>query len=367
MTNSALSAHRPAGATHEHGENHEHGAHAQVRRDYFLWGTSAVLIATYASYFLLPSVALATPALTTFSESIVELIHTIWWSLLVGMIFVGVLGQVPREMVISAMGRSGTVSGMLRAVFAGVLLDLCSHGILFVGSKLYERGVSVGQVVAFLIASPWNSIVLTLLLWQLVGFQWMLVFVLLSMTVGLIAGLLFDMFVRRKILPPNPNAISIPPTYSFWKEAKDGLRHFRPSRAWTKSVAKTGLLESRLIMRWIFFGIILAALVRAIIPTEMFGTLFGPTLAGLGLTIIVATILEVCSEGSMPVATDILTRAGAAGNSFAFLMTGVSTDYTEILILRETTKSWKIPLFLPLVTVPQVVLLGWLLNQFPVT
>jgi hypothetical protein len=44
-------------------------------------------------------------------------------------------------------------------------------------------------------------------------------------------------------------------------------------------------------------------------------------------------------------------------------MTGVSTDYTEILILKETTKSWKIPFFLPLITVPQVLIIAWIMNQ----
>ncbi|MDP7477020.1 MAG: hypothetical protein QF442_01065, partial [Candidatus Peribacteraceae bacterium] len=82
------------------------------------------------------------------------------------------------------------------------------------------------------------------------------------------------------------------------------------------------------------------------------------------LTLIVATILEVCSEGSVPVAADLFTRAGAPGNSFAFLMTGISTDYTEILSIKETTKSWKISFFLPLVTVPQVVVLALILNQW---
>ena len=33
-----------------------------------------------------------------------------------------------------------------------------------VGAKLYERGASIGQVMAFLIASPWNSFSLTLTL-----------------------------------------------------------------------------------------------------------------------------------------------------------------------------------------------------------
>jgi hypothetical protein len=43
-------------------------------------------------------------------------------------------------------------------------------------------------------------------------------------------------------------------------------------------------------------------------------------------------------------------------------MTGVSTDYTEIMVLRDTTKSWKIALFLPLLIVPQVIVIAWLIN-----
>ena len=60
----------------------------------------------------------------------------------------------------------------------------------------------------------------------------------------------------------------------------------------------------------------------------------------------------------------LMNRAGAPGNSFTFLMAGVATDYTEIMSIRETTKSWRIALFLPLITVPQVMLIGAVLNQF---
>jgi len=83
---------------------------------------------------------------------------------------------------------------------------------------------------------------------------------------------------------------------------------------------------------------------------------------GLIFTLIAATIIEVCSEGSTPLAADLLTRAKSPGNSFAFLMAGVSTDYTEIMVLREATRSWKIALFLPLITVPQIFLIAWLVN-----
>ena len=125
-----------------------------------------------------------------------------------------------------------------------------------------------------------------------------------------------------------------------------------------------GLKESRMVLRWILFGVLLASLVRAFVSPDQFELLFGPTVLGLAITILTATVLEVCSEGSTPIAADILTRAGAPGNSFAFLMGGVATDYTEIMILRETTRSWKIALFLPLITLPQVILLGWLINVY---
>ena len=45
-------------------------------------------------------------------------------------------------------------------------------------------------------------------------------------------------------------------------------------------------------------------------------------------------------------------------------MAGAATDYTEILSLRETTRSWRATLALPLISTPQVVLLGWLIQQF---
>ena len=73
-------------------------------------------------------------------------------------------------------GKGGSFKGILRTAGAGVLLDLCFHRILMVAIKLYERGVSAGQVIAFLLASPWDSFSLTLVLIDLIGFFWTMVF-----------------------------------------------------------------------------------------------------------------------------------------------------------------------------------------------
>ncbi len=299
-----------------------------------------------------------------FASGVTELLGTMWWGVVVGIVFIGLLSRVPRELVMSVLGTRNGLRGILRATMAGVLLDLCSHGILMVGAKLYERGASLGQVMAFLIASPWNSFSLTLILWSLIGFKWTMTFLVLSMVIGIISGVIFDALVTKGVLPDNPNRHEPVADFKVWPEFKKLLAgiSFKPEAV--GRMLWEGAIESKMVLRWMLLGVILAALIRAVIPAEVFQVYFGVTGVGLLLTLLFATVLEVCSEGSAPIAADILTRAGAVGNSFAFMMTGVSTDYTEILVLRQVTKSWKIALFLPLVTVPQVILVAIFLNQF---
>ena len=298
----------------------------------------------------------------TLADSVYELINTMWWGVLLGIFMLALLSKIPREFVMAVLGTNSGGGGIFRATAAGVMLDLCNHGILMVGSKLYERGASIGQVMAFLIASPWNSLSLTIVMIALIGIGWTLAFIVLSMLIAIVAGIIFDYLVDRKVLPANPSSSDLPKDFQFWKELKTGLANADYSLKMAGEMAIEGIKDSRMVLRWLLFGVILAGLIRAFMSPEQYGTYFGPTLAGLGLTIIAATIIEVCSEGSTPIAADLLTRAGAPGNSFAFLMTGVSTDYTEIMVMRDATKSWKIALFLPLLTVPQIVVISWLMN-----
>lgn len=299
--------------------------------------------------------------LSVMASAIFELMNTIWWGLMLAALFVGLLDHIPQQWVSKVLGRGDSFGGILRATCAGVLLDLCSHGILMVGMKLYQRGASLGQVMAFLIASPWNSLSLTLILWALIGWQWTLAFVFLSMLVGIVAGLLINVLERSEYLPANPfvNGGDEEPSLSV-VEAWCGIRwrwSLVPEIFWQ------GLKGSRMVLRWVFLGLLIAAVIRAFVPLELFQNLFGATAMGLGMTLLAATVIEVCSEGSTPIAADIFHRAAAPGNSFAFLMTGVSTDYTEIMSLKDTTRSWWAALALPLVTLPQIVIIAWLLNQ----
>lgn len=334
--------------------------------DWLLWGSAILIVPAYLLHWLAADAISALPWLKTFTTAIFELMNKMWWGLLIGIAAVGILAKVPRDLVVGALGKTGTLVGLFRATAAGTLLDLCSHGILLVGMQLYRRGASLGQTMAFLIASPWNSLSLTIILVSLIGLKWTLVFLVLSLVIAIISGAIFEGLVKAGTLPGNPHRTELPEDFRLFPEIRKRFRRLKMSRALLLDMGRHGLSESRMILRWIFFGTVLAGVIRATLTAETFGAWFGPTLAGLILTLVATTLIEVCSEGSSPIAADLLNRGGAPGNAFTFLMAGVATDYTEILSLRETTRSWKIALFLPLVTVPQIVLLGWLLNRYAV-
>lgn len=286
-----------------------------------------------------------------------------WWGVLAGILAVGILSHIPREMVLKVIGKPGGANGILRAAFAGLLLDLCSHGILLVGTKLYERGASFGQMAAFLIASPWNSFSLTLILLALVGWKWTVIFILASFAVAIVAGYIIQILENRGKITPNPSTPNVPSDYRLLPDLKRLISEIHWNPGLPFRLLSRGFQDGAMILRWMLFGIVLASAIRALIPLETYQAIFAPTLLGLGFTLLAATIIEVCSEGATPIAADILKLANAPGNAFAFLMAGVATDITEILAIRGLTGSWRKTLIIPLFTLPQILLLGYLMNQ----
>jgi uncharacterized membrane protein YraQ (UPF0718 family) len=355
-------SHEAAPACHDGTVADDNCCETPARRDWLFWGSLAIVAVAYPVGAFMQHEHHS--AIGVFTGGIFELFNRMWWGILIGIVFVGILGRIPRELVMGMLGREGGLASLGRATLAGVFLDLCSHGILAVGMKLYERGASAGQVMAFLLASPWNSFSLTLILFGLIGVGWTLLFILLSLVIGLITGWVFDALVRRGQLPANPYQDLLEeqrPLSQLWPEFRDSIRF---SASGSLDILREGFAGSRVVIRWSLFGLVLAGLIRALVPEEAFATWFGATIGGLWLTLLATTIIEVCSEGSTPIAADLMNRAGAPGNSFTFLMAGVATDYTEVMSIKDTTSSWKIALFLPLVTVPQVMLIGAVLNQF---
>ncbi len=329
--------------------------------DPIMHGSLTIIIVSIVLYF---SNLVNWQPFSVFAKAQMEILSDMSWGLILGLISVGLMNKIPREYFTAIMGRGDKFGDIVKASIAGVVLDMCNHGILVITGKLYERGLSTPQVLTFLISSPWNSLSLTFILIAMIGLKWTLVFTLASMVIAIISGLVFISMTKAGFLPDNPNACDLPDDLNVWQDFKSRIKGWKPSLKWAKDIAHDGWKDGQMIIRWILFGALLAAALRAFVPPEIFSEYLGPSLIGLLVTLALATIVEICSEGSAPIAAEIMNTGGAAGNGFTFLMAGVATDYTEILVVRQFTGSWKIALCIPLVTVPQILILGYLFNVF---
>ena len=338
-----------------------HGSGGQ-KKDYFFITIMVLGVLFYLGHLLNMSLSFTEDSMAHLFHSFYDVFNVMFLGIILGIIFVGVLGKIPREYITSVLGKPHSKMGVFRAALAGLALDLCSHGILMVGMQLYKKGASLGQVMSFLIASPWNSLSLTVILISLIGIKWTLAFIFLSWVIAIISGFIFDALEKKKILPMNPNQAEIREDFHFWQNIKKDLKAYSFSVKGILELLIAGVKDSKIIIKWVIFGALLSSFINVFVDQELFQQYFGPTLLGLITTLFFTTILEVCSEGATPLAADIMNRASAPGNSFTFLMAGVSTDYTEVMSIKETTKSWKIAFFLPLVTVPQILIIGLLLN-----
>ena len=337
-------------------------AGSRTRPDMLLVATSGLIILAlvghglFADYLWVP--------LAEFCRAVVALIAGMWWGILIGIFFIGALNYLPRQWIMKAL-RPGGVQGILRAAVAGLAFDMCNHGILLIAAKLYERGASLGQMIAFLIASPWNSLSLSIILVSLIGWGWTLAIIGLSFLVAVVSGLVFERLGRSGLLPlyaPGRAALSSPAQGNAGFPLAEA-RRWRHSRVGAfREMMGSVFSESGMLLRWLFLGVLLAALLQVALDAQAMTAWFGPTMSGLGLTLLAATLLEVCSEGATPIAADFFARAQAPGNGFVFLMAGAATDYTEIMVLRQATSSWRAALFMPLIALPQIILIGVVLN-----
>jgi uncharacterized membrane protein YraQ (UPF0718 family) len=252
------------------------------------------------------------------------------------------------------------------AVGLGFLFSACSHGILAIAIQMYKKGASTASVITMLLASPWANLPMTILLFGFFGLNtlWLLGGAICT---ALITGWIFQILEHRELVEgavPNSEA-GFESHREIWVDIKERWQGYSLSLSQLgedlRGIIKESLLLARMIIWWLVIGIVVAATVRSFLPHEWFWQYLGATPMGMGVTLLFATVLEVCSEGTAPLAFELYHQTHAFGNVFLFLLAGVVTDYTEIGLLWGNV-GWRTAVALPLISVPQVILWGIFLN-----
>jgi uncharacterized protein len=325
-----------------------------------LFGVIALTAGLYAASFIWPA------TLHSFRHSFEDYTLKMGWPIFFGFLLGGLIDYYIPQQYISKYLTAKRKRTVLYATGLGFLMSACSHGIIALSMELHKKGASNPAVVSFLLASPWANLPITFLLIGLFGWKGLLI-ILLSLIVSLNTGLLFQVLDRHNLIEKTRHTVEVDENFSIVKDLQARFKNYRFTlTGFWKDVKGVGrgmweLID--MVLLWLLVGLLLASLAGAFVPVGIFQSYFGPSLMGLLITLAAATVLEVCSEGTSPLAFEIYKQTGALGNAFAFLMGGVVTDYTEIGLvwanLGRRTALWMLA-----ITLPQVFVLAWFLNLF---
>jgi len=302
--------------------------------------------------------------LDSFAQAFYQYTQMVWLAVTVGLFMGGVIDYfIPREYIIKGLGRHKKRT-IIYAVGFGFLMTACSHGILAIAIELYKKGASTAAVVSFLLAAPWANLPVTILLFSFFGIK-ALLFVISALFLAIVTGLIYQVLDRKKMVECLHCDTPINYDFSIIADIKRRTKEVRINFTTIKR-ALLGVLAgswdlSRMVLWWIVIGMIMAAAAQAYIPHHFFLKYMGANLLGLVVTLLFATVLEICSEGTAPLAFEVYRQTGAFGNAFVFLMAGVATDYTEIGLIWSNIGK-RAALWMPLINVPMIIILGYLFN-----
>ena len=333
-------------------------AKRQVVGDPWVWAPlSGILLATLGVWW---------HAAASISAIYIGYLQKVLVPFFLGLVIGGVIDRfVPKEYIVKLL--AGTKKRVvLRSTLLGFLASTCSHGCLALTIELYRKGASIPAVVSFLLASPWASMSLTLILLSLFGLKGFAI-IAGALAIACATGLIFQRLALHGLIESNPNTLVLEKRFSITRDLAGRWQRY----PWTpqqlamdvRGVVNGMIPLGRMVLGWIQLGLALSAIFGAFVPHGVFERFLGPSLGGLILTLLVATVVEVCSEGTAPLAFELYRHTGALGNAFGFLMGGVVTDYTELGALWSNVGPRTV-LWMLITTLPMVLGLGLLLNRW---
>jgi len=237
--------------------------------------------------------------------------------LLVGLLLAGFLHVLlPAGLIYQALNRPGFMS-TFKAVVIGVPLPLCSCSVVPTALGLKREGASNGATTGFLISTPSTGVDSILVSIAFLGWPFAVFKVFAAFATGIIGGLIAD-----KVVPEQAVGIAA-------EQIPDGkVGHHGP----LVEVVRYAIVDLYgAIDRWIILGILLAAAINIVLPSNFFQDIhWAQGLAGMLLMLIVAIPLYVCTTGSVPVAAAFIAAGMPLGAALVFLMAGPATNMATI-------------------------------------
>tara|TARA_R110002072_G_scaffold42064_4_gene117539 strand:- start:103977 stop:105260 length:1284 start_codon:yes stop_codon:yes gene_type:complete len=315
-----------------------------------------------------------------FHELWVILVESSLW-LLVGFAMAGAIHAiVPRQWMLKHLSGGGFWP-VAKASLLGIPLPLCSCSVIPVAAGLRSQGASKGASAAFAISTPQTGEESIPITWALFGPVYAITRPIVAVITGLVAGLLIDLTGKEPTKtaaenpesrpPRDPNATSlsivnaddagavVESVDSRNTPAKSCCSSKMPEPAEpvssccstpqtaetssccssTPAQPNTSLGEKIKIgikhgfgtmvidlAGWLTFGLIVAALIAALLPVDWFAENLGTGITPKLLMLLIGIPLYICATSSTPLAFAMVAAGLTPGAALVMLLSGPATN-----------------------------------------
>ncbi len=262
----------------------------------------------------------------------VDYIKTFFWDfgiilsemapyLLLGFFFAGLLHAfIPRNKIEKYFSGSPLRSSFMSAIF-GIPLPLCSCGVIPTGAALYKNGASRGGTVSFLISTPQTGADSILATFSLLGLPFAIIRPVAALITGITGGL-----ITSRITAEEPGEVPVQTEETVKKDLFGKIKD-------TFSYGFVEFIQD--ISKWLVIGLILAAIISALIPDDFFNVLSLPPVLQMLMILVVSVPLYICATGTIPLAAVLLMKGISPGAAFVLLMAGPATNVATITMIGK--------------------------------
>jgi uncharacterized membrane protein YraQ (UPF0718 family) len=255
-----------------------------------------------------------------------------------------------------ALGNGG-LSAIVKATVSGMLLPICSCGVIPLGLGMYYTGAYLGPTLAFMVATPMINPAAILLAYGLLGPGIATIYLAAGFTVPVLIGVIGNWLGGGEIHAPGIQ----PPGGQARFEAQECISTARKlliGLNW-------GVFElGTMVGRYIVFGVVLAGILIAAIPQSVIqGYLGNPGMISIFGIAVMGSVIYVCAVGHIPFVAALVASGAAPGIAITFLMTGAATNLPELISIYKMIGKRAVAIYSSLVVLFSLVI-GWLANQW---
>lgn len=248
------------------------------------------------------------------------------------------------------------ISSILKSTLSGMLLPICSCGVIPIGISMYYSGVYLGPVLAFMTSTPVINPIAIVLSFGLLGPQITLIYVISGFVVPLIVGVLGNKLGKDEVcikFDEDEEELAIEleeEKRSFFENIVDGLKWSFGELALT-------------ISKYVIIGMLVAGFITTVFPNSVIQKYLGnPGVLSLGSIAILACVMYVCAVGHIPFIAALVASGASPGVAITFLIAGAATNLPELISIYNVIGKRAVIIYSTTLTICALVI-GYITNK----